>query len=149
MRYLLISFAFLMSFFSFSKEFLPKDCHAVPIDETIALSQQKNHILLMHSLSNYEIWLANPKQSRLTVSLVPGEWSAFYAPKDKAQWFCIQSQPGHEQKVPCQQVLALCDWSATAPKKEISKINSWVANNLSYSELHAYLQRIGWQFNKK
>lgn len=130
---------------SFAKEFLPKGCQAMPIEESIVLQKQKNHLVMMHSLSRYEIWLANREQNRLTASIVPGMWSVFYAPQGMSQWQCIQSEPGHEQKVACGQVLALCDRPAKPPKKDFSKLNFWVANNLSYSELDAYLQRVGWR----
>jgi hypothetical protein len=129
----------------YAKEFLPKDCQALPIEDTIVLQKKKNHLVMMHSLSQYEIWLANREQNRMTASIVPGMWSVFYAPQAKSQWQCIQSEPGHEQKVPCHEVLALCDRTAKPPKKDFSKINFWVANNLSYSELNAYLQRMGWR----
>lgn len=149
MRYIFMIFGMSFCALGIAKEFLPKGCHAFPIENMVELKQQKNHLILIHSLSNYEIWLANQQQAKLTVSLVPGEWSAFYAPQGQVQWYCIQSQPGHEQKVSCQQVLAACDWSAKPPQKEIAKINSWVANNLSFSEMHAYVQRLGWRFKDK
>lgn len=143
-------FIFILGLFAFhgltyAKEFLPKDCHAIPIDKEVILEKQKDHLLMMHNLSRDEIWLANREQGRLTVSMAPGLWSVFYAPQGKSQWHCIQSEPGHEQKIPCHQVLALCEREARPPKKDFSKLNFWVANNLSYSELDAYLQRVGWR----
>ena len=146
----LISFLCLLAciHLGYAKEFLPKNCHAVPIGDEVIFEKNKKQLEMIHALSTHQIWLANRENSRLTVSITPGLWSVFYAPHVKSQWHCIQSEPGHEQQVPCQQVLALCERTAKPPKKDFSKFDFWVVNNLSYSELDAYLQRMGWRLGK-
>lgn len=146
MPHFFVVFALLFSINVSAKEFLPKNCQSVMVADSLELQPKKAHMVLIHSLSNYEIWLANSRNPKMTVSLVPELWSTFYAPQAKEQWSCIQVSPGHEQKVACQQVLAMCELAAQVPDKSNAKINSWVANNLSYSEMAAYLQRIGFQF---
>lgn len=137
----------LMGFFApiWALEFLPKGCHAMPLGDAVRLMPQKDHLLFVHSLSRHEIWLANAKQPRLTTSIVPGFWSVFYAPKFKSSWKCIQSEPGHEQKVACHEVLAVCEWPVSLPDEKLQKINAWMAHNMHFSEISAYLQRTGWQ----
>ena len=149
MRYLIIALLFVVFKSVGAQEFLPKGCHAVPIGDEIQLTAQKNQLFFIHSLSRYEIWLANSSQRRLTTSIVPSLWSVFYAPKLNSKWRCIQSEPGHEQKVSCHQVLALCEWPAKTLDKKLNHHNAWLAYNMHFSELSAYLQRQGWQFNAK
>lgn len=148
MRYLILMLV--LGFFKplCAEEFLPKGCHALPQGDDLKLTSNKGQLFFIHSLSRYEIWLANPQQQRFTTSIVPGLWSVFYAPKFESSWRCIQSEPGHEQKVACQQVLAVCQWSVKAPDENLQKNNAWQAYNMRYSEISAYLQRMGWQFKK-
>ena len=58
---------------------------------------------------------------------------------------CIESKPGHEQAVSCQQVLAVCTFQVTAHPK-LKKNVIWAAENMPLSPLIAYLGRIGFEF---
>ncbi len=128
-----------------AQEFLPKGCHALPLGDDVQFMPKKDHLLFVHSLSPHEIWLANVKQQRMTTSVVPGLWSVFYAPKFESSWRCIQSEPGHEQKVACHEVLAVCEWPIQSPNAQLKRLNAWIAYNMRFSEISAYLQRTGWQ----
>lgn len=132
----------------FAKEIFPEGCSAQSIDQpNIEISKGRHRLFFLHNLTNTHIWLANRENARLTVEMQPGQWNVLYVPRTSETWKCVQATPGHEQQVPCQSGIALCEWDAKIAKSKRPKQSIWLAENTSYAEAKAYLQRIGWLFN--
>ena len=147
----LIWFSILAIFSSLavSKEYLPKGCQSIALEGTdIHLKAHADHLLFLHNVSESEIWLGNRESAKLTLDMHPGGWSVLFIPSADANWRCVESQTGHEQQVPCQSVIALCQWPATAPKNVQFKNSLWLVENQSIVVAKAYLQRMGWLFDK-
>ena len=132
-----------------AKEYYPRYCHAMVLNSRLfQLAAQKNQLINIHNISNTDIWLASVQFPRWTLKLLPGQWSVFYAPKQKLSWQCVESRLGHEQLVSCQDVLAVCQTNANPPQKEAMRIDQWLLENKGIVTVDAYLQRMGWQFIK-
>ena len=131
-------------------EYFPKGCQALELqDKYFDHILQADQFLFVHNLSDKQIWLANRKLPKLTRGLSPNTWSVLYAPKLMLNWRCIQAEQGHEQHVPCQAVLGVCEWSASAPKTMLSVKMMWLIENQNLVYAKAYLQRMGWLFDQK
>ena len=134
---------------SHAKEYYPKYCHAMVLDKPLfQLTAQKKQLAYIHNISDADIWLGNLQSPRWTLKLLPGQWSIFYAPKQKASWKCVESRLGHEQQASCHDVIAVCQMGARPPKNDAISINQWLLENQGIVAVDAYLQRMGWQFIK-
>ena len=132
-----------------AKEYLPKGCQAIALeDNQIHFAIKPQQLLFFHNITESEIWLANRESPKLTVGVQPTAWNVLYMPIQESTWRCIQSQKGHEQQVSCKDVIAVCEWNAEAPKSLRTKNNLWLVENQSIGYAKAYLQRMGWLFDK-
>lgn len=142
-------FALIFASCGFAKEIFPKGCEAKSIEqEHLQLNASSRQLMFMHNISENNIWLANSSHPRLTLEMKPGQWNVLYLPHGQDVWKCVQSIPGHEQQISCQTGIALCEWSAKIDKSKRPKQGMWLAENTSYAEAKAYLQRMGWLFEK-
>jgi len=94
----------------------PKTCKSLPVlKNSLGLSAEKPTLILIHNLSENDIWLshpiADPKDENLSTHLSPHAWSALVLDKKAMEFICIESKPGHEQQVPCVAQVALCQWT--------------------------------------
>lgn len=152
-RKLLLVFIFLIlnlcSNLVLAKEYLPTGCQAVALQGmNIDSIPTTKKLYFFHNISGKEIWLANRQSPKLTVGMQPEAWNILYAPQQPLSWRCIQVETGHEQQVACQEVMALCEWAAQAPDSLNTKSASWLVENQSILVAKAYLQRMGWLFDK-
>lgn len=152
-RKLLLVFIFLIlnicSKLSLAKEYLPKGCQAIALQGmNIDSAPTTKRLYFFHNISGKEIWLANRQFPKLTVGVQPEAWNILYVPQQASSWRCIQVETGHEQQVACQEVIALCEWVAEAPETLKTKNASWLVENQSILVAKAYLQRMGWLFDK-
>jgi len=139
----------LCSTYIHAKEYLPKGCQAIALeDKQIHFASKPQQLLFFHNITESEIWLANRETPKLTIGLQASCWNVLYMPIQEATWRCIQSQKGHEQQVSCKDVMAVCEWLAEAPKSLQTKNNLWLVENQSITFAKAYLQRMGWLFDK-
>ena len=150
LHFIIISFILTsMSGLVLAKEYLPRGCQAVALQgmtmDSLASSEK---LYFFHNISGKEIWLANRQSPKLTVGMKPQEWNVLFTPAQALSWRCIQVEKGHEQQVACQEVLALCEWSVEPPESLTTKTALWLIENQSITESKAYLQRMGWLFDK-
>jgi hypothetical protein len=132
-----------------AKEYLPTGCQALALQGMNIESQASTEKLyFFHNISGKEIWLANRQSPKLTVGMQPEAWNILYVPEQALSFRCIQVETGHEQQVACQEVMALCEWSVRPPESLKTKNASWLVENQSILVSKAYLQRMGWLFDK-
>ncbi len=137
-----------------AKEIFPQGCTPYTVHgENVALSTNKPTIMMLHNLTNIKIWVTHytsnaGAQAGWSSMLDAGKWSALALSPHKKQFklTCIESQPGHEQPIACQDVLAVCEWeNSHTPENKSGTF--WAAENMEMKPLKAYLQRMGFQPN--
>ena len=108
-------------------------------------------LMFVHNLSDNDLWITEVMHKKSGVKagfsslLQPGKWSALTLGGLDHQLTlrCIESQPGHEQAVPCSEVMALCQWTkAKLPDAEQTSLY-WAGENMDFKPLKAYIERRG------
>lgn len=121
---------------------LPVGCHALRVqDETITLLAKKNKLVFIHNLTQADLWITHPltepnTDAALATRLEAGSWAALSLDKGPFILNCIESRPGHEQQVPCEGAVALCEWKKVG-FPEYAKGVFWAAENMSLAALRA------------
>lgn len=154
MKHVILITMLLIPFSANAQEIFPKGCAPYAIHgEYATLSVEKPTVVMFHNLAHTKIWLTRHHalagaQAGWSSEISPGKWSALVLEPHRHafQFACIESQPGHEQPVSCQEVLAVCQW----PKTHLPNDQSgtfWAGENMTMQALTAYLQRMGFQLN--
>ena len=125
-------------------ETLSIPCKSLVVQEaTIILSSKKPVMIMVHNLSSNDLWITHsaPEKSAgvdLSSQIGPDKWSALVLTDKTFELKCIESQPGHEQQVPCFGLVAICELTkVSAPQK--SKTSHWISENM---ELRALLENL-------
>lgn len=108
---------------------LPPGCVIKTIDtQELILSKQENTLIYIQNKGEDDIYLANQKPT-LTSKLSPKMWSVLQV-KDliEPHFSCIESKPGAEQRVTCQDVLRVCH-IATVKSSEVAEKTRWLVEN--------------------
>ncbi|WP_425170117.1 hypothetical protein [Legionella sp.] len=123
---------------------LPIGCQAVRVQgEEVTLEAKKNTLVFIHNLTTIDLWIthpvADPSVSAGWSTRLQGEyWSALFLDKGPFVLNCIESRPGHEQQIPCEGAIAVCQWDKVK-FPENTKGAFWAAENMSLSALTAAL----------
>ena len=150
MKFMLLIAMASASFMIHAQEIFPKGCvpYAIHGDQ-VNLSTKKSMVVMIHNLSNTELWIIHPAMDASTdvgssSRLESGRWSALALDKQSKPYKlnCIESKPGHEQQIPCVDVLAVCKWpNANRPEKKSGIF--WAGENMDMLPLKAYIERLG------
>ncbi len=123
---------------------LPKNCKAMAVQgNSITLNAKKSKIIFIHNLSKTDLWLTHPvtepsASGGWSSRIQTDHWSAFVVNKPSFIISCIESIPGHEQQIPCEGAIAVCQWKgAKIPEKEQGTF--WAGEDLPLAELTAAL----------
>ncbi len=129
---------------------LPSSCNPIVVEgESMMLTAEKPLLVMIHNLSNTDLWITHPvsdpsASAGWSSRLQAGNWSALALDKKAFELSCIESQPGHEQQVPCRGVISVCKWlGVTMPTKE--KGTRWAGENMTLSDLTAHLGGRGFE----
>lgn len=144
MRYVLSMILMLVVFSTYADEIFPQGCKPLVVDEELVkLSTKKPTLVMVHNLSNMDIWITHPvsepsASAGWSSRLQAGNWSALALDKKSFDLSCIESRPGHEQQVPCAGLLAACQWSnVKVPKTESGTF--WAGEDMSLTALTAHV----------
>ncbi|AHE65687.1 hypothetical protein [Legionella oakridgensis] len=149
MRYFLLITFVMISWVANAEEILPTGCKAIKVnDETVMLSAPKPTLVMIHNISNTDLWVTHPvsepsASAGWSSRLQAGNWSALAVQNKSFELSCIESKPGHEQQVSCANVLAVCQWSDVSMPQ--SQATYWAGEDMSLSALTAYLGRRGFE----
>lgn len=148
MKYIFLAFLWCMSYQLCAEEVFPEGCQPTVIRGEVArFKVDKTHIILIHNISDQDIWLSNIEQSDRHADwsrvLQPNRWSALQLDAAHYDLTCTESSPGHEQQVFCQEVLAACIWN-TMKTPQARQGTFWVGENKLLNELNAYIGRQGY-----
>lgn len=144
---IVIAFFILVSEQIMSQELLPAGCSALVIpDERLALDANKHTFVMLHNISNSDVWIINKENvSGFASSIIhPNHWSALVLNNSvkEVKFSCVESRPGHEQQTSCHDVLAACYWPL-AKIPEQKKNTGFVVEDIDLSSLTAYIARLG------
>jgi hypothetical protein len=149
MRYL---FVVLMCYVTslMAEEMYPIGCEPLVVDsENVELAADKYSLIMLHNISNNDLWViqklkADSAKSIFTGKISPGKWSTLVVNKKAVKFYCVESKPGHEQQVSCMDVLAICQWPKAIIPKKIKGI-SWASEDMEILQLIAYIERQGFK----
>ncbi len=149
MRILLFLLAIFSTGFAHAGLVMPKGCLPLSIKtESAWLKTKKPMLFLMMNNGDNDLWLVHPvddpgASAGWTSKIEPRHWSAILINKD-FELNCIESLPGHEQHISCEQVLALCSYPSLKINPSLMG-NAWMAENLPIRALITELGQRGLQ----
>lgn len=119
----------------------PATCNPIPIQgEAVTLHVKKPTLMLIHSLTKSKLWLTHPvadpgASAGWTSQLDADQWSAFRLDRASFEINCVESAPGHEQQIPCEGAIAICEWSAVKFNGKKQDGTYWVGENMDLNAL--------------
>lgn len=132
----------LMSSFISAKDTLPVGCQPLMVQgEAVTLQAKKSKLVFINNLAKTDLWITHPvpdpsANAGWTTRLQPGNWSALAVKKGPFILNCIESRPGHEQQVPCEGAIAVCQWkNATVPANDQDTF--WAGEDMTLTALTA------------
>lgn len=145
----LIGFLFLNSG---QANIIDSHCRPVSIKEDSRIAVKKDAVVFLHNVGAKKLWVTHPVKAPSASAgwaseLDPERWSGLYLPKATGPFSlaCVQSEPGHEQHVPCASTLQLC--VLTVDKKPTSATSAfWAAENQLKSALLPILGQKGFEW---
>jgi hypothetical protein len=127
----------------FTKEStLPKGCKALKVQgNSVTVHSEKKSLVFIHNLMAVDLWMTHPVADPSTSAgwssqVHSKKWSALSLGKGPFVLNCIESKPGHEQEVPCEGAIAVCQWNKVKFPRG-TKGAFWVAEDMSLSGLTA------------
>lgn len=148
MKFLLSAIFILFAFSGFAQERFPQGCKPISIKNASAMLQtSKPTVILIQNHTQKDVWLTHPVSEPSASAgwnsrLQAKHWSALALNTKSFELSCVESQPGHEQVVPCQDVIAACKWGILqVPPKEAGTY--WAGENMPLPELTDHLVRRG------
>ena len=150
MRVLLAFYFGLFSFVAAAEATLPAGCRAVAVQgESVTLKSKSGTLALIHNLGSTDLWITHPVNNPSASAgwsshLSADHWSALAVSKRSFVLTCVESMPGHEQQIPCEGAIAVCQWNGVKiPGKEQSTF--WVGEDQSLSALTATIGTRGFK----
>lgn len=144
MRYILTIVLALTLPQAWAGEIFPTGCKPIVVqEELLKLSAEQPALVMIHNLSNMDLWITHPVSEQTASAgwssrLQAGNWSALAVSDKSFELSCIESRPGHEQQVPCAGLLAACQWpNISMPKKE--KGTFWAGEDMNLTALKAHV----------
>ena len=100
-------------------------------DTNIALTTNEPLVIVIHNISDKKVYL-NDNNTAIPSLIEKDRWSQFSLVKKSIVISCIESLPGHEQQVPCKEVISACQFPL---KSKHITTTGWLAENLQNSPL--------------
>lgn len=144
MRFFILWCIGFISFNVMADASLPTGCRAIKVQgNTVTLTAKKSKLVLIHNLAKTDLWLTHPVQepsasAGWTSRIQSDHWSALAVDQPSFVVSCVESRPGHEQEIPCEGAIAVCQWKgAKMPAGQTGTF--WASEDLSLAELTAAL----------
>lgn len=133
----------------FAKEQPPQGCKIYPSSgETVVLPKDAPGMVLIQNLSKDDLWITHPvsepsASAGWSSRLQGKKWSALVVKAPAFELSCIESRPGHEQQIPCEEAVLVCLWKPVhIPEK--MKGTFWAAEDMPLADLITYLGKNGY-----
>ena len=137
-----ISFCLLSLHVLAAESTLPAGCQAVTVQgDEVTVQAKKKSLVFIHNLTSADLWVTHPvtepgASAGWTSRLQGQKWSALFLEKGPFVLNCIESRPGHEQQVPCEGAIAVCQWKKTK-FPENAQGTFWATEDMSLKALIA------------
>lgn len=131
-----------MSSLTFAEAILPEGCQAIAVQgEQVTLKTKKNTLVYIHNLGQTDLWMTHPMAQASASAgwssrLQTDHWSALLVNKTSFTLNCIESIPGHEQQIPCEGTVAVCQWNKLKVPSHVQG-TFWVAEDQTLAGLSA------------
>lgn len=139
---------FVISLFTlcFSQTFALQNCELIA--ENSKLTAKKPTLYLIHNKFSAKLWLTHPLKYQSanagwSSQIAKDRWSAIKITQDFLVR-CIESAPGHEQVIPCNKALEVCELSDF----DFSKSQQgayWVGENMKLDALLKHIENRGFK----
>ena len=150
----MVAILWLLAANAYAEEMFPAGCKAVMIQgEQLQLSAKKRALVMIHNLSSVDLWVTHPitdanASAGWSTRIQAGNWTALALDQAPFELSCIESRPGHEQQVPCADLLSVCQYPAVkGSKADIGTF--WVGEDMSLSALMAHVGSRGFVLPSK
>ena len=155
MKYILFGFVGFLLAITGHASIIDSHCRSVSIKEDSSISVKKDAVVFLHNVGSKKLWVTHPvKEASASAGwaseLDPKRWSGLYLPKSEGSFAlaCVQSEPGHEQHVPCSSTLQIC--VLTVDKKPKTATSAfWAVENQAKSALLPGLGQRGFEWPSK
>ncbi len=153
MRILILLSGLLLSAAVSAESVLPSGCQAIAVQgESLTLQAKKNKIIFIHNITQHDLWITHPASDQgasagWSSRLQSSNWSALALDKGPFELSCIESRPGHEQQIPCEGAIEVCQWDKVK-FPENSKGTFWASEDMSLSALTATIGGRGFILSK-
>ena len=149
----ILSCAILSNLYAITNK-IPKKCSPLPVrGESVLLNATKPTVMFVHNLSNSALWIIHPtKEANSSAGwnslLQSDKWSALVLNQQKFELICIESKPGHEQQVACENLLAVCQ-CADIKVPEQDNATYWAGENKNLTNLVSHIGGRGLEIPSK
>jgi len=105
-------------------------------------------IFFLQNQSANTLWLNHPiadpgASAGWMTQLAPQKWSAIAVDQGDFALNCVEARPGSQQYIPCQDVLAVCEFQNAQWEQDKAPGTIWLAENVEYVALLDSLRRRG------
>jgi hypothetical protein len=152
MRFIIVLFMGFLSLNLCAKASLPEGCKALMVQgESVTLKPtSKNKLVFIRNNTGSDLWITHPvsdagASAGWASRIQANHWSALAVDKAAFVLTCIESKPGHEQQVPCEGAIAVCQWKGVKIPGETTS-TFWAAEDQPLSELTTTLGGKGFVF---
>ncbi len=130
-------FYILLSTLTFADNFI-KSCKILSINnDNLEFNVNKSAIFFVHNITANDVWLiANNNAVNLNNKLIAKQWSALILTTHLLKFSCIESRPGHEQRLSCANLITVCQTTM----KTAATATSWDGKNMSKVALLRYTE---------
>lgn len=136
----LISLCCLVSAAVSAQATLPSGCQPIVVQgEAVSIKANKAKLIFINNLAKTDLWITHPvdepsASAGWTTRLQSGNWSALTVNKGPFVLNCIESKPGHEQQIPCEGAITVCQWNKMKMPAS-AQSTFWVAEDKTLAEL--------------
>ena len=99
--------------------------------KTQTLTISKSTVVIAHNLKTKNLWFI--VEGGFSTKLKSKLWTALFLRPATYNFTCVESEPGHEQRVPCETKLAIYTKDIKVDDEDIK--NHWLAENKSLTAI--------------
>lgn len=137
--------------FLHAAENFPKSCKPLVIKtNALIIKSGEPLVVLINNRTKNDLWLVHPSstagaQAGWTSRMETDKWTALVVNKKTFTLHCIESRPGHEQEISCQEAVAACAFSDVKPAKKM-QTTRFAGENLSLATVLDHLGENGFKW---
>lgn len=150
MQYIMFLIVAFLSTGAIGKTASVASCKPIPVKgDTVIIKTKKPALLFIHNLSTIDLWITHPvsepsASAGFSSRLQASNWSALALSQKTFELSCIESKPGHEQQIPCEGSISICQLRDSSITKNANGM-FWAGENMKLGKLKEYLGTRGFK----